>query len=93
LVLVDNPPHHPLGDFVLKGEDIIEQDGPKLNFGNIGLYSPQLFHGCSPGHFPLGPLLRRTIQAQQVTGEHFTGRWHNIGTALQLKGLQQQYGD
>ncbi|MGH9579019.1 MAG: nucleotidyltransferase family protein, partial [Terriglobales bacterium] len=43
LVLVDNPPHHPGGDFSL-GAGKVSADGPKrLTFSGIGVYTPALF--------------------------------------------------
>ncbi len=85
LVLVDNPPYHPQGDFSLDGQRVHCGNAPTFSFGNIGIYRPELFAHCKPGKFRLGHLLREAIMKQQVTGEYFKGLWHNLGTPEQLE--------
>ena len=84
LVLVDNPVFHPHGDFCLYGERIYYGKGHTLTFGNIGIYRPELFRDCEPGRFRLGELLKTQILGQQISGEHYTGFWHNVGTQEEL---------
>ena len=84
LVLVDNPAHHPDGDFFLS-DGRLSRDGPvKLTFSGMGVYRPALFANCTPGAFPLAPLLRDAMDEGQVTGEHYTGPWFDIGTPERL---------
>jgi MurNAc alpha-1-phosphate uridylyltransferase len=87
LVLVDNPPHHPQGDFVLSEGRVLDADGKRLTFSGIGLYRPELFEGCEAGAFPLAPLLRQAMARGQVTGEHYRGLWMDIGTPQRLQEL------
>jgi MurNAc alpha-1-phosphate uridylyltransferase len=84
LVLVDNPVFHPHGDFSLFGERIYYGKGHTFTFGNIGVYRPELFAHCHAGRFRLGELLKAEILNQQVSGEHYKGFWHNVGTPEQL---------
>lgn len=89
LVLVDNPPHHPTGDFALE-DDRVQADGtPRHTFSGIGIYRPALFDGCIPGAFPLAPLLRRAMSAGRVSGRLHTGRWFDIGTPERLAELDR----
>jgi len=88
LVLVDNPPQHPDGDFSLVGRQVGEV-GPKYTFSGIGVYSPQLFAECQPGSYPLAPLLRSAISAGRVSGERYVGIWRDIGTPERLTELRQ----
>jgi MurNAc alpha-1-phosphate uridylyltransferase len=60
-----------------------------LTFSGIAVYHPALFADCVPGKFPLAPLLRLHIAAQQVSGEYYAGRWVDVGTPERLQGLQQ----
>lgn len=92
LVLVDNPPHHPQGDFALDRGRIHDHDGPRLTFSGIGVYRPALFDGCRDGRFPLAPLLRRAMAAGQVTGERYGGRWVDVGTPERLARLDRELG-
>lgn len=89
LVLVDNPPQHPQGDFVLTQGMVHDDDGERLTFSGIGVYHPSLFAGCEGGAFPLAPLLRRAMAAGAVSGEHYRGRWFDIGTPERLLQLDR----
>ena len=63
----------------------LSRDGPlRLTFSGMGVYQPALFANCTPGAFPLAPLLRAAMDAGQVTGEHYTGPWFDIGTPERL---------
>jgi MurNAc alpha-1-phosphate uridylyltransferase len=90
VVLVPNPPQHPGGDFALAGTRVIDGDGERLTFSGIGVYRPQLFSGVSPGaKAKLAPLLRKAIGDGAVTGERFSGEWHDVGTPERLAALDR----
>lgn len=84
LVMVDNPAHHPDGDFALSNGQLSQQGPHRLTFSGIGVYRPALFADCTPGAFPLAPLLRAAMDRDAVSGEHYTGRWFDIGTPERL---------
>ena len=90
LVLVDNPPHHPEGDFVLREGLVLDSEAPRLTFSGISILRPELFTSCQPGRFPLAPLLRRAMAAGRVSGEHYTGIWQDIGTPERLYRLDRE---
>jgi MurNAc alpha-1-phosphate uridylyltransferase len=90
LVLVDNPPHNPRGDFALRRTRVVEDPAKQLTFSGISVLHPQLFAGCQPGRFPLAPLLRRAIGSGHVSGEHYRGRWSDIGTPQRLAALEAE---
>lgn len=87
LVLVDNPPQHAQGDFVLTGGRVQTHGSPRLTFSGIGVYHPDLFRDCQPGRFPLAPLLRAAMERGRVTGEYYRGVWRDIGTPERLAEL------
>jgi MurNAc alpha-1-phosphate uridylyltransferase len=88
LVLIDNPAHHPDGDFVLEGKRVSDAGAPRLTFSGIGLYQPALFDAVAPGtRAPLAPLLRAAMRRNLVTGSHYRGRWVDVGTAERLDAL------
>lgn len=103
LVLVSNPPHHPQGDFHLLENGRLQADSgnrPRLTFAGIGVYRPQCLHdwrqtigntpqaNARPPRFKLAPLLRAAMARGQITGEHFTGTWSDVGTPERLASLQ-----
>lgn len=95
LVMVDNPPQHPQGDFVLDGGRVKsgEQaaESPRLTFSGIGVYRRALFVDLRAGErAPLAPLLRRAMDAGRVSGEHYTGRWTDVGTPARLAVLDEE---
>lgn len=85
LVLVNNPVQHPDGDFVLHADGQLANDGARLTYSGIGVYSPRLFDGMAAGKAPLAPLLRAAIAAQQISGEHYPGLWIDVGTVERLE--------
>jgi len=91
LVLVDNPPHHPDGDFALDGAKVGAGRTARLTFSGIGIYRPELFAGIERGRpAKLAPLLREAIAAGRVTGEKHSGRWEDVGTPERLAALDAQ---
>jgi len=92
LVLVDNPPQHPKGDFGLQDGRVTDAV-PKLTFSGIGLYRPELFMRIPRGNkAPLAPLLREQIALGKVSGEHHRGSWFDVGTPQRLAELDTQIG-
>ncbi len=91
LYLVDNPPQHTHGDFALNA-GLVEDAGPdKLTFSGVGIYHPQLFASVEQGQpAKLAPILRAAMLSEQVSGEHFQGEWHDIGTPERLSALDAQ---
>lgn len=89
LILIDNPEHHPAGDFALAdGRVGASPDGPRLTFSGLGVYRAELFDGIAPGtRAPLAPLLRQAMADGRVAGEHFPGRWVDVGTPERLRQL------
>lgn len=90
-VLTDNPDHHPDGDMALDAEGWVRRDGARLNYGNIGVFDPRLFDGTPARQaWKLFPWMYAWVDAGQVSGEHFRGRWINIGTPGQLAALDAE---
>lgn len=98
LVLVDNPPQHPHGDFGLADSRVSDPrsavPSPRpstLTFSGIGIYQPALFRDIPRGGIaPLAPLLRAQIALGKVGGEHHRGLWVDVGTPERLAELDRQ---
>jgi MurNAc alpha-1-phosphate uridylyltransferase len=90
LVLVDNPPQHPTGDFGLNRGKVLNTDATQYTFSGIGCYQPVLFADLVDNQpAKLAPLLREAIQQEKVSGEHYAGEWHDIGTPQRLTELDE----
>lgn len=91
LVLVDNPRHHPTGDFTLTGDRVGNATDGRFTFAGIGVYSTALFAGVRRGEkAQLATLLRDAAAKGLVSGEHFRGRWVDVGTPERLAALNEE---
>ena len=88
LVLVDNPEHHPQGDFGLMQGKVTLAGQQKLTYSGIGFYHPAFFASVARGTIArLAPLLHTQIEAGKVGGEHYRGLWLDVGTPERLHAL------
>jgi MurNAc alpha-1-phosphate uridylyltransferase len=91
LLMVPNPVQHPEGDFYLKDSKVANEslDGAeKLTFSGIGLYHRDLFKDVELDvPTKLAPLLRKAMAENRVSGEKYTGPWHDVGTPQRLQEL------
>lgn len=95
LFLVNNPPHHPLGDFYIHNglvtpDNLGEESSPRYTFSGAGLYHKDLFKQISPKtKAPLAPLLKEAMFSKLVKGEILGCTWHDVGTPERLMELNQ----
>ena len=91
LILVDNPPQHPDGDFSLDNDQLALDGVRRLTFSGIAVYHPALFADVEQGHAAkLAPLLRQAISQGLASAEHYQGKWYDIGTPERLHHLNQE---
>jgi MurNAc alpha-1-phosphate uridylyltransferase len=88
LVLVNNPEHHPLGDFGLRSGKVLSESAKKYTFSGIAVYHPRFFAGYKVEKLPLKPLLMDAIERQAAAGEFYAGEWSDIGTVERLQSLE-----
>ena len=102
LILVDNPPQHPNGDFALDAQGIVHDEGnARLTFSGIGVYRHELLQNWrtvigaamgadeKPPRFKLAPLLRAAMKTKAVSGSHHHGDWTDVGTRQRLAQLEE----
>jgi len=88
LVLIDNPPHNPNGDFSLvNNHQVTNVHGQSYTFSGIGIYHPDLFksHLEFEQKLPLYPILKEAIANGNLSGEHYDGYWQDVGTPERLE--------
>jgi MurNAc alpha-1-phosphate uridylyltransferase len=90
LVLVDNPSFHARGDMGLVDGHIAPDATDRLTYANVGVFAPALFAGLPAERARLFPWLSGAARAGRVTGEHFSGLWHNVGTPDELARLDAE---
>jgi MurNAc alpha-1-phosphate uridylyltransferase len=91
LVLIDNPDHNPRGDFVLDHGMVRDSGDTRLTFSGLGAYRAELFEPLAAGEkHALAPLLRGQMAMGRVSGEHYRGRWTDVGTPDRLAELDAQ---
>ena len=103
LVMVDPPQQATQGDFALDAEGLVRGEGAeRLTYAGLGVYRPQLLEdwrvhandaGASetPPRFRLAPILRAHMPAGRITGEHYRGRWTDVGTPQRLAALEASH--
>lgn len=100
LVLVNNPSHHPKGDFSLAAARssaetevqpvLAPNAGNTLTFSGVGVYDRRMFAEIKPHHrAALAPLLHQAIAQGRANGSHYTGVWKDIGTPERLEDLNR----
>lgn len=90
LVLINNPPQHPTGDFYLRNNKLVETGEEKFTFSGIGVYHKDFFKGKAGGAFPLAPMIRQFTPQGLVSAELYNGEWDDIGTAERLQARIQK---
>jgi len=103
--LVPNPDHHPNGDFGLQesadGSALaLASADPRYTYSTIGLYRRALF---APPYCPipagnphgvraaLAPILRAAMDRGEVSAQHYTGLWVDVGTPERLAQINQRH--
>ena len=93
LVLVNNPPQHPHGDFAFSKDQtnsvVLPEGEEKYTFAGVSVLSPTLFADLPAGKAALAPLLRQAITQGLVSAEHHAGAWVDVGTPERLADLDQ----
>lgn len=90
LVMVDNPPQHPQGDFCLDDAGRVTfrpPDGTGYTYAGLGVFAPAFFADMAPGKMALRPLLDAAIAQGKLGGEHYAGDWEDVGTPARLASL------
>jgi MurNAc alpha-1-phosphate uridylyltransferase len=92
LMLVDNPPHRPGGDFTLLADGLVRREPaaglPRLTYAGIGAFHPALLASLarrSPMRETLLNVFLEAMARDAVTGERLQGLWLDVGTPERLR--------
>lgn len=89
LVMVENPAHHPAGDFAIDSTGRLSLTGKRFTYAGIGMFSPAFFAGGPVGYQKLRVLLEPAISAGLLTGSLHSGVWSDVGSPERLHRLNQ----
>lgn len=89
MVMVDNPPHHPEGDFSITADGLLGTRPPRLTYAGIGVFHSSLFDGLAPGKRKLREIMDASVLRGEFTGEFHSGFWSDVGTPERLRELNQ----
>ncbi len=104
LGLVENPSHHPNGDFYIKESGSIsapdsensmapksKSDGlrNRYTFSGISAYRTDAFYKFDSGSRSMASLLRAWMAEDKVCGEKLSAQWVDVGTPERLRELNQ----
>ena len=89
LWLVDNPPHHPQGDFGIDAQGLASRTvDPKFTWASVGLFRATLFDDMPVGtKMALRPKLEFAIDQGRLRASKYDGRWTDVGTMERLASL------
>ncbi len=95
LIMVNNPDHHPQGDYYLEDSIIRPRsyNNPNtkntLTFGSIALLHPRLFHTRKDISFSIAEPFNDAVNQGQLSGEHFFGYHCNVDTIERLQKVER----
>jgi MurNAc alpha-1-phosphate uridylyltransferase len=90
LVMVPNPAHHPVGDFVLEQGRLLALGQSRVTYAGLSVMSPELFDGIRPGKTALRPLLETAMTQARLSGQLWGGLWSDVGTPARLRALENK---
>lgn len=94
LVMIRNADHHPRGDFYLSEQGLLNENSTSsseaLTYSGISVFHEDFFAGLEPGNRALAPLLKQAIARGQISGEHYRGKWVDVGTPERLQALDKE---
>ena len=83
LIMTNNPPHHPDGDFTGQQINLLSEKENRLTYSGVAYLDPNLFVH-EKRKFPLADIMRECVSNNAVSAELFNGAWFDIGTAGRL---------
>lgn len=97
LALVQNPPHHPQGDFAYSSSDFClsacDSDADTYTYSGVGLYRASFFEHLEKGYQALGPLLKTGLEQRAVLGCPVDAYWLDVGSPERLVELRARLAD
>jgi N-acetyl-alpha-D-muramate 1-phosphate uridylyltransferase len=90
LVMVENPAHHPNGDFGVRSGSLVAA-APAFTYSGIAVFAPSFFADVpARTAMKLRPLLEGGIAQRNIGAEIWRGTWEDIGSPDRLAALDRR---
>ncbi len=90
--LVENPTHHPAGDFSLSGSRVLSDGEYKLTFSGVSLWHEYIFDDYqADSNFSLVEPMQKLIVKGHCNGIKHDGQWFDIGRPTDLMRANREY--
>jgi len=90
--LVNNPAHHPVGDFALNDGKVQADGSEKFTFSGLSVWDAAVFDNYDEGSvFSLVKPMRELIAAGRCAGVRHDGQWFDIGRPTDLMRANREY--
>lgn len=90
LIMVNNPVHHPEGDFAMENGRLVKDGEQRKTFSGIGLYCKELLAPYPQGKLALKPFFEQAMMQNQLSASCWGDLWTDVGTPERLHQLNQQ---
>lgn len=87
LVMVENPEHHPTGDFAVSHGGVLAFEGNRKTWASVMVMRPELVTSVTEPRFKLRKVFDQSIERGQLSGELYQGYWCDVGTIERYNGL------
>ena len=85
LAMVNNPAHHPLGDFGLNNGQVVADKAPGYTYSGVSVWDESIFTAFENGEeFPLTMPMRLMMDQSGLCGTLHRGYWFDIGRPRDL---------
>ena len=90
LVMTNNPPHHPEGDYSPGDNSILRLDGDLLTYTGTGMLHPDLVRDVPDSVFMLRKVFDDAVRVGKLLGIEHDGYWCDVGTESRLRQLREK---
>lgn len=88
LLMTNNPAHHPVGDFAIAADGVLQAAGECLTYTGTAVLAPDLVSGEPDGAFALRKVFDEAIAAGRLRGMKHDDYWCDVGTLERLEAVR-----
>ena len=89
LFLVNNPQHHPKGDYCIHDQWLSNEGSKRYTFSGLSVLHPQLFDSELECYFKLASVFNQQLAHQTLSASVLMANWLDVGTPDRLAQAKQ----